>query len=419
LNGFGLFAHPALDAEGHLFGNYDVLDNQFALHWVHNNIAAFGGDPNKVTISGESFGGWLSAAEMLSPLAKGLFQRAALQSGPIYVPLTPLSIAETKGTAFAVAAGCGTGNGPDVAACLRALPAATVEALLGNGQSYYVDGVYDGVTGGSAYGTLVIADGQILPTDEIEQFTTGNFNHVPILSGTTENEGTFMVAPTEFYESPRAPITEAQFEAFVNRVFSGNSGELGFTGSPPAYPAGTAAAVLAHYPLSSTYPSPELQWAAVDTDDNNGCPGPHMDKILASQVPIYSYEFRDQTAPDYFPPMPGFVSLAYHTGDIQYLFPLFHGGPLGIPHPLNAAQEHLSDQMVTAWSNFAWTGNPNAKGQGQGSGQGNLDKPWPRYTTTNPELLVQDLNPTSTETGGFFAAEHNCAFWETVLVYGP
>ena len=84
----------------------------------------------------------------------------------------------------------------------------------------------------------------------------------------------------------------------------------------------------------------------------------------------------------YFPVMPGFVSGAYHTGDSQYIFPGYHGGPLGVAHPLNDAQEDLSDQIVAAWTNFAWTGNPN--------GLGNY--PWPRYTGSNGRILLEELN---------------------------
>jgi para-nitrobenzyl esterase len=135
--------------------------------------------------------------------------------------------------------------------------------------------------------------------------------------------------------------------------------------------------------------------------------------------------------------MPGFVTVAYHTGDIQYLFPLYHGSVTGIAHPLNSKQEVLSDQLVAAWTNFMWTGNPNGKGRGQS----NLNKPWPRYTTANPLIFTENISspppliattysppitlpPTtpaglSTETNAQFSAEHHCAFWDTVLQYGP
>ena len=111
------------------------------------------------------------------------------------------------------------------------------------------------------------------------------------------------------------------------------------------------------------------------------CGERRLDKILAPQIPVYAYEFDDQTAPFYFPKMPGFLSLAYHTADIQYLFPLWHGGPLpASTHPLNKKQTDLSDQLVAAWTNFAWTGNPN--------GLGNY--PWPRYTQQHDQAGLAD-----------------------------
>ena len=97
-----------------------------------------------------------------------------------------------------------------------------------------------------------------------------------------------------------------------------------------------------------------------------------------------------------------FVSLAYRTADSQCIFPGYHGGPLGIAHPLNDAQEDLSDQIVATWTNFAWTGNPN--------GLGNY--PWPRYTVKNKQVLSERLNGLTTETDAQFAAQHKCAFWD-------
>ncbi len=398
LNLFGFLAHPALDNEGHLFGNYGILDNQFALKWVKQNIANFGGDPDNITVFGQSAGAWNAAAQMLSPLSKGLFDKVISESGP-FPPLTPLSIAETKGVNFAVAAGCGSGTGPAVAACLRALPAATVESFAGTTQ------------GGSAYDAGMIGDGKILPPVAITAFENGDFNHVPIIVGSAENEGNFFIAPTEYFESPRAPLTEAQYQAYVTSTFSGNAAP---GGAPPAYPPGTVAAVLAQYPLGTAYPTPQLQWAATETDgiiNASTCKARRLEHILASQTPLYAYEFRDQTAPFYFPQMPGFTPLAYHTGDLQYYWPLYHGGPLGTPHPLNDKQQRLSDQLVTLWTNFAWTGNPNGFG----------DNPWPRYTPSDPVLLSENLEPKglTTMTDAEFSAEHRCAFWDSIIVYAP
>ena len=105
------------------------------------------------------------------------------------------------------------------------------------------------------------------------------------------------------------------------------------------------------------------------------CATRQMNKILGPQVPYYAYQFDDVTAPFYFPKMPLFTALAYHTADIQYLFPTYHGGPappaVGYPPlKLNAQQTTLSNQLVGFWARFASTGNPNGVG----------NKPWPRFT---------------------------------------
>jgi len=102
---FGWLAHPALDAEGHPFGNYGLLDQQLALRWVRDNISAFGGDPSNVTLGGQSAGSVDAEAQVASPLATGLFQRAIFQS--IVADGQPLASAEKQGSAFAEAAGCG------------------------------------------------------------------------------------------------------------------------------------------------------------------------------------------------------------------------------------------------------------------------------------------------------------------------
>jgi para-nitrobenzyl esterase len=229
-----------------------------------------------------------------------------------------------------------------------------------------------------------------------------------------ENEGNFALAQVEYFEDPRVPLTEDQFTAYVQAVYSGNAGP---GGSPPAYPPGTVQRVLAHYPLKA-FASPQLQWAALETDANYSCPTRHVNHVLSGQIPLYMYEFRDQTAPFYFPPLPQFDPLAYHTSDIQYYWPLYHGGPNGRVHPLDAAQTHLSNQLVTAWTNFARSGNPNrpvALPEPYAA-------PWPAYVAKPDGLILgEDKAPAglASLTDAAWTAEHQCDFWDTVLVYVP
>jgi para-nitrobenzyl esterase len=248
-------------------------------------------------------------------------------------------------------------------------------------------------------------DGKILPSGGITAFSSGNFNHVPIMSGMVQDEGNFNIGITEYFSGPpRTPITAANFEASIQATYSGNSGP---GGTPPAYPAGTVQAVMNQYPLSA-YSSPQLALDAVTTDPLS-CRSRYASQVLASKVSVYAYEFQDRTTPYYFPKMPGFQPLAAHTSDIQYLFPLFHGGPNGVVHQLNAKQSQLSDELVAAWTNFAWTGNPN----------GNGNSPWPVYKgkANAASFLAENVPVLTTMTDAQFSAEHKCDFWQKLLTY--
>ena len=127
---------------------------------------------------------------------------------------------------------------------------------------------------------------------------------------------------------------------------------------------------------------------------------------MSAYVPLYAYEFRYRKAPWYFPAV-HFDHGAAHTIDIQFLFPDWHGGPLGIQHSLNKEERMLSGQLVAAWTDFMYTGNPNLKG----------DKPWPRYSKGSEVYLAQNVTGLTPITATEFATAHKCAFWDTVLIY--
>ncbi len=380
LNLMGFLAVPSLDNEGHNFGNYGLLDQQMMLQWVRQNIASFGGDPDNVTLGGQSAGAEDTGFAMLSPLASGLLQRGICESFCPTGNLPTLAAAESVGVKLADAAGCGGTTGAAQAQCLRNVPAAEIEALAGTASA------------ASAYVVGPMLDGTVLPVQPPVAWATGQFSHIPLMNGNVQDEENFGLAITEYFSNPKQPITAAQFSTYVVNTYSSS-----------AYPAGTAEAVLKKYPLAN-YGSAQLAYDRVGTDPGI-CAEMALNRELAPQIPVYAYLFNDQTPPFYFPNLPGFTPGAYHTSDIQFLFPLYHGGQ-GAAHPLTGAQANLSNELVSAWTRFAWTGNPNGVG----------NSPWPVFQVNldKPDVLLENVPALSTETTRQFNQSHNCAFWASL-----
>jgi para-nitrobenzyl esterase len=385
LGNFGFLAHPALDAENHLHDNYGILDQQAVLRWVQRNIAAFGGDPSRVTLGGQSAGAEDTGINQISPLAAGLFNRAIYESVPIG-EMTPLSDGLASGEAFAKAAGCGTDASAATAACLRKLTAAQILQLEGTPNSF------------SPFLGGPVVDGTIMPITPITAWTTGNFNRMPVMGGSVQDEGNFFIGFLEYFATPQAPITAADYEANVTRAFSGPEYPDG-----PNYPAGTAQKVLAQYPSNLNNLAPQEVLDLVNTHPE-ACSVVLVDQLMSKWAPFYAYEFNDQQAPFYFPVLPGFTPLAAHTIDIQFLFKDWHGGMLGVNRPahLSQAEEVLSDDLVAAWTNFAATGNPNGHG----------NSPWPVFTSAaNTPAILSEKPGLGTFTLEEFSTNHNCSFW--------
>lgn len=306
LNVFGFLAHPELSKESphHASGNYGLMDQAAALQWVRKNIAAFGGDPARVTIAGESAGSFSVSAQMINPQAKGLIAGAIGESGSLLglsAPL-PLKEAEQKGAGFA-----STIDAPTVAK-LRALPA---QALLEAAQK-------------SGIWFSAIQDGYVIPRAPIDIYAAGEQASVPLLAGWNSQEGHYK----QMFQNE-----EPSEELFTKRLQSLYGDQ--------------AAAARAAY-------SGDVKQAATDLAGDlfigHGTWKWIDSHARTSGKPVYRYYYTH--------PRPGQEG-AGHSVEIEYAMGNLASNKV---YAWTADDYALSAQMQDYFANFIKTGNPNGAG---------------------------------------------------------
>jgi para-nitrobenzyl esterase len=350
LGALGFLNHPALTGADGQAGNYALLDIEAALRWTARNIAAFGGDPAKVTIGGESAGGTVLCPLLASPSAKGLFRAAIISSYDCLHDVDTWAPSQVRGLTVAARVNCAD------AACLRALPAGRLVDISGFAAPH--------VGGPGAIDAVAF-----------DRIARGDWNPVPVLLGANLDEG--RIAGPGYLG-----FDEAAYAAWLRKLV------------PEAFAREIEKAYPAKGPAADAV-------SAVMTDSGmrgfGGCTSLALAHAMSDAAPVYYYQFEDP-APPFDLRADGFRFGAAHSSELSYLWP---GGAFAERTArLTQDQRPLSDRMIAYWSAFVRDGAP-------GGG-------WPKMKGKGGSFLgLRPGAADKVRTTADFDREHNCALWSS------
>ena len=325
LGPFGFLGHGALRTEGGEYpsaGNYGLLDQRLAFDWVRTHISAFGGDPNRITIAGQSAGGLSVSLHLVSPGSHGKFERAIMQGGFASYRWRTREDGETQGDAFAAALGCTDAS--LVLTCLRSRTRDEVLRALPTGTEQFAE------TGRTHWSPVV--DGLVIPDQPRTLFEIGAFSRVPTIIGSNRDEGWTWVT-----RSFPGEMTQEQYETALATEFGPD-----------------ASAILQAYPTAA-YSSPKDALAHAVTDAEYACGATRLSRLVErTNTAVYLYQFEYS--------LDVLAGRAVHGLDVNFVFGTTVAAPVLPPpstYPLSPLDLDLFRSMAGYWRRFADTGNPN------------------------------------------------------------
>jgi para-nitrobenzyl esterase len=338
LGQLGFLAHPELSAESpnKVSGNYGILDQIAALKWIQRNISAFGGDPDKVTIFGESAGAASVSILCASPLAKGLFRGAISESGGFFRPIVQEPLQDGSLSLKAAEKMCFD--------FMKRMGANSISELRKiDPQEFYKDQA----TGRFGFGPNV--DGYVILDDQYKLYEAGKYNDVNVIIGTNSDEGALFARPVqpEVYKKG----IEDRFGPFAGKILEAYPGET----EEQTY---TSSADIAR---ETMFGWPSWTWARLQSSTGNS--------------KVFMYYFDQKQPQD--PRLPFTLRGAPHAAEIKYVLENIDAKTYG------EADLKLSDMMGTYWTNFAKYGDPNGEGL----------PVWPEFTEENSSVMYFKNTP--------------------------